>query len=214
MKQWLLLLFTLAFWGLSAQEDSNKKKIRRITAEIGMGTTSTNSDYVNALAPNYALGWLREWPSQTKFKQAFQFKLNLFTENFKDLPYYFLEGDIVKSKIYKQTNTFSMIYMGWQSKYELKEGQYFVQAGVGFNYVLLSYYKRKFNDGKGKNPLLFPPSNYFFNRPELSLGFGINLELNRSVLSIVPKYTYNFIIGRSNFVPEVHALRIEISYQY
>lgn len=216
-KKWIALCLLLSLktgYSQEKPEEVNTLEIKKAywSYRIGLGlnTTSRDSKHVGFIAPNYSLGAIRNLRSKRILQHAIEFKLSLFQERFSGIPFYQLnESNTLVSSTMKQTNSFPMFYTGWLTKYWLKENKMFVQGGLGFNYMFLSTYKRKFSDGSsGKLNVIIPPGNWFVTRPEVSIGVGFKKEFNKFDLTFKPTYRYNFTTGNLNLIPSFHAISL------
>ncbi len=214
----LLIVVCTLFLAINtfAQNDSIINSKWGITAEIGVAMSSTNSDYNSLLSPNFSIGVVRNFAPKEKFSSALQFKLSVFTEKFKDLPYFYLnEAQVLTTLAYNQINTYTMLYFGYSANYYLKPDKYFVNGSIGVNFIPFTMQNRKINNDNGSGRYYFPlpPMNIMINRPELALGFGIKKKFGDTEMYFIPKYIYNFTIGSKNLVPSFGSLSLEIIYK-
>ena len=214
----LILAFgLLIFWHNAIGQTEDKKPSKwSLSAEIGLSTNSTKSDYSRLTAPNYSIGIIRKLTENQRFATSLQAKISVYTEVFNDLPYYYLDGEQnLISKPFSQVNSYSMIYIGYSARYFISPDKYFINAAAGFNFIPISIHNRKIDNGNGSGKYYFPipPMNIFVNRPELSLGFGFKKTFGTAEFYFIPKYMYNFTIGSKNLIPSFSSVSLEIIYK-
>ena len=184
-----------------------------VNASIGANTTSTKSDYAQFIATHFGLGVSRSFNSNKTVQHALQIQLKFFKERFQGIPFYKLNDQaVLESSKMNQTNTFPMLYIAWAPSIDIVDKKISLHAGIGFNFMFLSSYKRKYNDGtKGSLSLALPPKNFFVNRPELSLGIGFNKTFGKLAFTFKPTYAYNFTVGRANLIPSFHSVSLQLA---
>ncbi len=197
-----------------SQEDLDSLKWS-ISAEIGLNASSTNSNYLSFVSPNYSLGLVKSWKREGPFQHGMQLKISVFTETLKNIPYYSLNSDQqLTSTTFTQKNSYPMLSIGWTPRYFLKAEKVFVQGSLGFNFIFHAKYRRKLDSGTSKLSLPIPPKNFLFNRPDVSLGIGFQRNIKKYPIYFVPKYHYNFTIGTGNLIPSFYSFSIEIIYKF
>jgi len=208
----LSMLTTTHAWSQDKSEQIKKKGTWNYTLGLGMNTTSRDTKYAIFLTPNLSIGLIKNYASAKSLKHALQLKFSFYRETLKDVPFYQLDKtNVLESLTLKQVNTHPMLYVGWLSKYMIKEEKLFVQAGAGFNFLFMSTYKRKFSDGtKGTLRVPFPPKDFFFTRPEVSIGVGFIKKIGGLELTFKPTYAYNFTIGKLNLIPTFNSIALDI----
>jgi hypothetical protein len=204
-------VFILNSMGIKAQDKEGNTSSRKwgVTAGIGLNTTSTKSNAVNPIDLNWSIGVIRHFNLESKINHGIHFKFSMYKESFKDLNYYYLnnEGVLVNEK-YKQKNSYPMLYLGYNIRYNLKKEAVFLQGSAGFNYMLPAKYKRVFSNKTGTQRY-GRPNNLYVIRPELSLGIGLKKTIGNLELEIIPTYAYNFTIKYLNLIPSFHSFGIQ-----
>lgn len=217
MKIKLILFFVLTIvnttynWAQEKNDSNIKKNTWSYTLGLGMNTTSRDTKHASLITPNFSFGVIRNFHSEKLLHHGLQVKLSFYRESLKQVPFYKLNAaNILESTTMSQTNTHPMLYVGWLSKYMIKKEKVFIQAGLGFNFMFLSTYKRKFEDGTtGVVRVIWPPKDFFVTRPELSLGVGFIKKFSKVEFTFKPNYAYNFTIGNLNLIPSFHSLSLD-----
>jgi len=207
------ILFGLLLHGQTEHKNTETKHQWGISVSAGLNSTSTKSSYANPLAFNWSVGVVRNIERKW-LDHVLQFKYSVFKETFKDLPYYYLNDNQVLIKDnFKQTNSYSMLFLGWAGRRYFGSSGLFVQGGLGFNFMLPARYKRKFSSQKGKQNY-WRPNNFFVTRPEISLGLGLKKSIGTKELVIKPIYIYNFTFNYLNLVPSFHSFGVETTLNF
>jgi len=206
------MLTTTRGWSQDKSELKKKKGTWNYTLSLGANTTSRDTKYATLLTPNLSIGVIKNYASAKPLKHALQLKFSFNRETLKDVPFYQLDQTNVLEKLtMSQVNTHPMLYVGWLSKYMIKEEKLFVQAGAGFNFLFMSTYKRKFSDGtKGIIRVPFLPKDYFLTRPEVSIGVGFIKKIGDLELTFKPTYAYNFTLGKLNLIPTFNSIALDL----
>jgi hypothetical protein len=190
-----------------------------VSAHLGANTVSTNSSNASFLNYNWSLGVIRNFKTKSDvFRHYLKFKAQAFNEKLSNLPYYSLDAnDNLVASTYTSKSFYSMIYVGWGTKYVLatKSKAFSIRGGLGFNYMLPARYTSIHSDGSPKGTQSYGrPYNFFFTRPEIAVGLGYKLNLGNSEMILSPFYSYNFTIRYLNLVPSFHTAGIEIIYNF
>ena len=206
----VISIYSSPFFSQKESIDINKWGI---TGGIGINTTSTNSKNTSLLNYNLSLGGIRTLKVKGKVTHSLHLKYSVFKESIKGLNYYYLtDNNILMSEKYNQKNSYSMVYLGYNTKYDVNRSV-FLQGAVGFNYMLPAKYIRSIGKKIGVQKY-GRPFNFFFTRPELSIALGFRKKLGEKTIEIKPIYSYNFTIKYLNLVPTFHSLGIETSFYF
>ena len=221
MIKHILLTSSLLLLKFSFSQELNTSDFNKwaISAHLGVNTTSTNSSNASFLSYNWSLGVLRNIETEKAvFSHHVKVKAQVFNEKLENLPFYELDSDNnLVSSTYTSKGMHSMIYLGWGIGYTLpfKSQAFLLKADLGFNYLLPSRYTSSYSNGNAKGSQSYRrPNNFFFARPEVSVGFGYKLNLGSNELIIAPFYSYNFTIQFLNLVPSFHTVGLETTFNF
>lgn len=160
------------------------------------------------------MGFLRNFKTSKKSTDYYlKVKTHAFNETLKNMPYFELdENNNLISSTYTCKSMHSMLYLGWGVRYTLplKSEKLSIRGDLGFNLLLPSRYASTYSNGNPKGIQYYRrPNNYFFTRPEASIGIGYKVNIGNHELTFTPLYSYNFTIKYLNLVPSFHTIGIE-----
>ncbi len=208
-----IICMLFAFHPVHSQNTDEKQSAWEIQASAGYTWSSSQSNYLSKFNYNWhieAKKWLNEGP----LIHGPKFRFSVFQEKYTNLPYYSLSNNqVIQTTSYSEKDSYKMIQLGWATRYHLPEKALFLEAGLGFNYLLPVKYERIFEDGRGVQRY-GRPNNWLFSRSEVSLGLGWALPMGEKSLIIKPEFSYNFTFRHLNLVPSFYNANLVIGLKF